>query len=182
MKKIQLKVVAVLLSTSVVFSSCLGSFTLFNSVSAWNQQVTGNKFINELIFIGLNIVPIYGIAGLADTLIFNSVEFWTGENPAATAAVQSIDTQNGKVTIEQTKDGYAVKGENGESMNLCFDEPTQTWSVVANGESHKILAVNGNGTADLYLQDGSTTTVELNAQGMLAARAAAQDTYFAYNN
>lgn len=181
MRKIQLKAVAILLSSSVVLSSCLGSFTLFNSVSDWNQQITGSKFVNELIFIGLNIVPVYGVASLADVLIFNSIEFWSGENPAATAEVKHFETENGKVTVEQTKDGYAVTAENGEAMNLCFDESTQTWSVEANGEIHKILAVNKNGTADLYLQDGTTSTVELNAQGMLAARAAAQDTYFAFN-
>jgi len=181
MKKFQLKAVALLVGSSFAFSSCLGSFTLFNSVSAWNQEVTGNKFINELIFIGLNIVPVYGIASLADVVIFNSIEFWTGENPAATAAVQNFETENGKVTVEQTTNGYAVKAENGESMNLCFDEPTQTWSVEANGEVHKILAVNNDGTADLYLQDGTTSNIELNAQGMMAARVATQNTYFAFN-
>lgn len=181
MKKIQLKVVAILLSSSIVFSSCLGSFTLFNSVSEWNQQLSGNKFINELIFIGLNIVPVYAIAGIADAIIFNSIEFWTGENPAVTADTKSFDTQNGTVTVEQTKNGYALKAENGESMNLCFDESTQTWSVEANGENHKILSVNTDGTADLYLQNGSIANIELNAQGMMAARVATQNTYFAFN-
>ena len=181
MKKVQLNVMAVLLSSTVLFSSCLGSFKLFNSVSSWNQQVTGSKFVNELIFIGLNIIPVYGVASIADVLIFNSIEFWSGKNPVADTSAQVFDTENGKVTVQQTEDGYAITSETGEAMNLCFNEATQTWSMEANGETHKILAINNDGTADLYLQDGTTTNVELNAQGMMAARAATQQIYFAFN-
>jgi hypothetical protein len=29
----------------------------------------------------LTIIPVYGIAYLGDIIIFNSIEFWGGENP-----------------------------------------------------------------------------------------------------
>ena len=69
-------------SGTILFSSCVGSFGLFNRISSWNQSV-GNKFVNELVFLALNIVPVYGVAYLADALVINSIEFWSGSNPMA---------------------------------------------------------------------------------------------------
>lgn len=62
-------------------SSCLGPNNAFNSLHHWNDSVTENKWGNELIFLGLNIIPVYGLAYLADIVIFNSIEFWGGTNP-----------------------------------------------------------------------------------------------------
>ena len=64
MKKNRLTLVAAFaLSGTILFSSCVGSFGLFNRISSWNQSV-GNKFVNELVFLALNIVPVYGVAYL----------------------------------------------------------------------------------------------------------------------
>ena len=71
-----------MLSGSVLFSSCIGSFGLWNSLKDWNQGVS-NKFVNELIFLAFHIVPVYEIAYLADALVLNSIEFWSGSNPTA---------------------------------------------------------------------------------------------------
>ena len=78
MKRGKLTLVAVVLSGSLLFSSCVGSFSLFNRLSSWNQSV-GNKFVNELVFLAFNIVPVYGVAYLADALVINSIEFWSIE-------------------------------------------------------------------------------------------------------
>ena len=59
MKKGKLTLVAAILSGSLLFSSCVGSFGLFNRLSSWNQGV-GTKFVNELVFLAFNIVPVYG--------------------------------------------------------------------------------------------------------------------------
>ena len=50
MKREKLTLVAVLLSGSLLFSSCVGSFGLFNRLSSWNQSI-GSKFVNELVFL-----------------------------------------------------------------------------------------------------------------------------------
>ena len=58
MKKNKFTFVAVFaLSGTMLFSSCVGSFGLFNRISSWNQSV-GNKFVNELVFLALNIFPV----------------------------------------------------------------------------------------------------------------------------
>lgn len=51
MKIRHLKVSAVLLAATLLTSSCVGSFSLFNKLAGWNKGATGNKFLNELIFI-----------------------------------------------------------------------------------------------------------------------------------
>lgn len=49
MKRNKMFLVAAVLSGSLLFSSCVGSFGLFNRLTTWNQSL-GNKFVNELVF------------------------------------------------------------------------------------------------------------------------------------
>lgn len=85
MKKGLTKVTAIVLlaATSVMMSGCYGSFSLVSRLHDWNGNVSKKKFVNELIFFGLCIIPAYEIACLGDALIFNSIEFWGGNNPIA---------------------------------------------------------------------------------------------------
>ena len=77
---------------ALVTSGCYGPFYLTRKVHQWNGEISDNKWIVEVAYLVALIVPIYEIAGLADAVIFNSVEFWTGENPMApTASAPSTD-------------------------------------------------------------------------------------------
>ena len=67
MKRNNMFLVAAVLSGSLLFSSCVGSFGLFNRLTTWNQSL-GNKFVNELVFLAFNIVPVYGVAYLSNQL------------------------------------------------------------------------------------------------------------------
>ena len=69
-----------LLASTLSLNSCIGSFSLTNSVLKWNKQV-GPKFINELVFFAFWILPVYEVTSLADLLVLNSIEFWSGSNP-----------------------------------------------------------------------------------------------------
>jgi hypothetical protein len=60
--------------------SCIGPNNAFNSVLTWNSKVSDSKILNELVFLGLNLIPVYPLSLFGDMLIFNSVEFWTGNN------------------------------------------------------------------------------------------------------
>ena len=62
-------------------TSCNGTFSAFNGLSDWNDDVTDQDWVNEIIFLGLIIVPVYQLALLGDVLIFNTVEYWSGDNP-----------------------------------------------------------------------------------------------------
>lgn len=103
----------------VASTGCIGSFQLTRKVYNWNKTVSPDKFVQELVFLGLNIVPVYSIATLADAVFANSVEFWTGTNPVASARTLRPDgtalvqhgetTAEGKtLTIEEVKDGETL--------------------------------------------------------------------------
>ena len=151
MKREKLTLVAVLLSGSLLFSSCVGSFGLFNRLSSWNQSI-GSKFVNELVFLAFNIVPVYGVSYLADALVINSIEFWSGSNPMANVG-----------------DVKKVKGENGNYMVKTLENG---YSITKEGETAELIKMNNDGTADLFLPNGEKMNVTLDAQGMMAARQA----------
>ncbi len=174
MKKNKLALTALLLSGALFLNSCVGSFSLFNRLSSWNRTVSDDKFVNELVFLSLTIIPVYLVAGVADALVLNSIEFWTGSNPLANAGeVKRVKGENGYYLVETLPNGYTITKE-GEStsMNLIYNQEENTWNLVTNGESTRLLRVNDNGTADLFLPDGKHMNVTLNDQGLMAARQA----------
>ncbi|MDH6356450.1 DUF3332 domain-containing protein [Parabacteroides sp. PF5-9] len=165
---------------SVLFSSCIGSFNLSNKLLSWNKNIDG-KFVNELVFLAFWIVPVYEIAMLADVLVLNSIEFWTGDNPVADAgSTQTINTENGIYTVETKTDGYHIQ-KNGEekSIDLVFDKSDKSWSVEADGESSKLLRFEDDDKVVMYLPDGGEMNVELSQAGVLAFRQAVQSAFYA---
>lgn len=176
MKKKSLTVlVATALASSVLFSSCIGSFGLFNKLLDWNRNID-NKFVNELVFLVFCIIPVYEISLIADILVLNTIEFWSGSNPVADAGtVKTIETKNGTYAIETKKDGYHIQKEGEEKgVDLVFNEADQTWSAEVNGESIKLLQFTGDDEVVMYLPDGKEMNVELNQAGVFAFRQVAE--------
>ena len=64
---------------SILLTGCTGPFVLTKKVHTW-QTSFDDKWVDEVAFLGCVILPVYGLATLGDGLIFNSVEFWTGDN------------------------------------------------------------------------------------------------------
>ena len=164
------KLAAVLLSMSLVLSSCIGSFGLTNKVKAWNEGL-GNKFVNELVFVCMHIVPVYPISIFADILVLNSIEFWTGSNPVASKVGETKIVKNSAgddVQITTTANGYEiVNGE--EQMQLVFDDAEKTWSAVYDEQSVELLKFVGDNSVEMYTLNGSVN-VSLDAEGMNVAR------------
>lgn len=174
MKKSRLTLVAAcVFSGTILFSSCVGSFALFNRVSSWNQSV-GNKFVNELVFIALHIIPVYPISYVADALVINSIEFWSGSNPMANVGdVKKVKGENGNYMVETLESGYSITKEGEKSsMELIYNKEANTWNIVAEGKTTELLKMNNDGTADMMLPNGEKMTVTLDARGMTAARQA----------
>src|SRR3989344_3852926 len=89
-----------LLSILVLFvfvtTGCTGSFNLTKKVYNWHHS-NPDKWLDEGGFLVCILLPIYGISTFADAIVFNSIEFWTGDNP-----VVSIETKT-----KQVKEGNA---------------------------------------------------------------------------
>ena len=171
---------ALVLSFSMLNTSCIGSFSLTNNVLNWNKSI-GNKFVNELVFIVFCGI-VYPITSIADALVINSIEFWSGSNPMASVGdVKKVKGENGNYLVETLENGYSITKE-GEtaSMELIYDKDLNTWNVVADGVSTELLQMNNDGTAQITLPNGEDMTVTLDAQGISAARQATMvNTYYA---
>jgi len=79
------RLVTLLLIGAVAFvlvaaPGCYGGFNLTRQVYTWNTNL-GSKWVDEIVFLGFVIIPVYGITIIGDGLIFNSIEFWGGGNP-----------------------------------------------------------------------------------------------------
>ena len=168
MKK-HFKLTAMLLTATILFSSCIGSFRLTNNIKDWNEGL-GDKFVNELVFIALHIVPVDEIAMFIDGVVLNSIEFWTGENVVAEPGETKIvkNSQGQDVQVTALENGYTIS--NGETaMNLLFDAENQVWSAEYNNQSTDLVKLNGDNTAQLFV-GGEVVDVTLDAQGINMAQ------------
>lgn len=173
MKKLKISVAAILIAgTSLVFTSCIGSFSLTNKVLSWNKHI-GPKFVNELVFVAFWILPVYEVTSLADLLVINSIEFWSGNNPI-TALTKVVDTDNGRYLISWDGSGYTVTHElSGDVVRLDFDQPTQTWSVEnKDGEAIPFMTFVDDNHVKMLTTDGNMMEVELSEQGLMAYESA----------
>ncbi|MDE5987935.1 MAG: DUF3332 domain-containing protein [Duncaniella sp.] len=171
MKKRYLPVaIAIALTGSMLSTSCIGSFALTNKLLSWNKQV-GNKFVNELVFFAFWVIPVYEVSCLADVLVLNSIEFWSGDNPVA-AGKKVIDGKDGRYIVECDGKGYTITSENDKSVvRLDFDKDDQTWSVaVPGGESYELMTFIDESHVAMPAPDGSRSIVELSDNGLMAYR------------
>ena len=175
-RRFNVVVATVVLSSSILFSSCIGSFSLFNKLLAWNQSIN-DKWINELVFIVIS--PAYVVAMMADSIVLNSIEFWTGENPVTDVKVQKIEGKNGFYTIETDKEGHKItKEETGETVYFHFNGAEKTWSIEANGVETPLMKVVDEQHAVMYLPNGSEMPVTLDKAGVLALQQAVMDNVY----
>ena len=152
---------ALLLSVTVLLSSCIGSFKLTNNIKDWNEGVS-SKWVNEVVFMALHIVPVYPIAIFVDAVVLNSVEFWTGSNlvmePGETKIVKNAEGEN--VEITALENGYNVsKGE--ASMNFVYDSNENGWSAEYDNQTTKLVKFVDENTAQLFLAGGEVMDIAL---------------------
>jgi hypothetical protein len=72
---------ALVLALGLASSSCLGPDNLYGSVKNWNAEISDKDWLNELVFLGFWVLPVYPITLLADVIIFNTIGYWTGDQP-----------------------------------------------------------------------------------------------------
>lgn len=179
MKKSFLSVALILtLSASMMMTSCIGSFSLTNKLLNWNKTIS-NKFVNELVFFALWFVPVYEVASLADLVVLNSIEFWSGENPVA-CGKRVIEGNDGRYLVECDGKGYTITSENdGSVVRLEFELDNRTWNVVSNGETYKLMTFIDDSHVEMMTPDGEMRQVELSQQGVWAYQQAVNESLVA---
>jgi len=138
---------AIILSTQ---TGCFGSFGLIKTLYQWNDSVSDNKFVKSIITWAMIIIPIYGIAGFLDFVIFNLIEFWSGSNPIAMKEGE-VETQMATIKgqdylITATKNQFKfdkITEEGAEEIALLrYNEEEKIWSYVKGEEVIELVQVN----------------------------------------
>ena len=168
-KKHLIVATVVALSASMMMQSCIGSFALFNKVKAWNDQV-GDKFVNEIVFVAMWILPVYELCFAADLFVLNSIEFWSGTNPAMAANdVKVIDGKDAQYLVARSEAGYTITNMSTKQVTrFNFNAKENSWSLENNGEEVKLFTYVDDTHVDVITRDGSYTRVELSQAGVLA--------------
>jgi hypothetical protein len=148
------------LATTAVLgtSACFGSFNLTRKLYGFNKDVSKDKFVRELVFLGLNLVPIYGVAGLIDAVVANTVEFWTGQNPVTMGSTIKVDSTTVVKRVGIVKNGERImtlstfksnKLVATTKMTLEPGASYMTFETVLAGEPAEIhvVALNSDGNA-----------------------------------
>jgi hypothetical protein len=126
------KLIIILIIGCICFSAgCTGSFKLTRALHQW-QTSFDSQWVDEAVFLGCVIIPVYEVAMLGDGFIFNVVEFWTGNNPMGSArlegegkGVEMVLKEDGSIlvsdgrrafTLERTAVGVVAKDPAGNVL------------------------------------------------------------------
>lgn len=116
-------------------TGCIGNFGLVGEVRKFNLEQTQDRWGREILFVILYVIPIYPLAGAADLLVFNAIEFWTGKNPINGS--QSTTPLSYRRSFE-TEEGAVV------TMTLREDGSIDVVALGAAGDRHFVNLVRTN--------------------------------------
>lgn len=115
-------------------TGCFGGFQLTRKVYQFNREVSPDKWIRELVFLALAIFPVYGAATFLDAVIFNSIEFWTGNNPilAKNGASRKITTADGTAVLTRKSENaldLRIEANDGRTSHLVLQREGDGFSA-----------------------------------------------------
>lgn len=153
--------------------SCVGGgngFVVTKKLYNWNSRL-GNKWVNEIVFLIMVIIPVYGIAVLVDGIILNSVDFWTGSNPLAMkpGEVETKYITEGdksyKVEVSLNRMHFQqITGPNmGEEAELVYNPETKTWLLGNGKELKKAVQMMDGNEVKVFKKDGNTVIMSKDA-------------------
>lgn len=108
-----------LLGAATMGTGCWGSFSLTGKVYDWNGGF-GSKWASWAVFLVFIIIPVYGTLLFLDAIIFNTIEFFSGNNPIK----RSADLGNGQRMVfnpvEDDPDAVDVEHYDGDKVVRAF--------------------------------------------------------------
>ena len=162
------KFVALFLVLALFTTGCTGSFNLTRKVYNFHRSQS-DKWSDELCFLLVVLVPVYSIATFADAILFNSIEFWTGDNPVTMSAAQGPQTrivQNGK---EKMIMAYDPKTDQVTLTSL--NDPKKMQTIVFERTDTKVVAKDQNGGVLYSSAKGENGDITVyNGQGKLVKK------------
>jgi hypothetical protein len=124
-------------------TGCYGSFALTKKLHTWNGQVS-NKWVNTLIFWAFIIIPVYEVCTLADGIVINVIEFWSGKNIVGGGTAAAPATRG-------LADGSLEVTHEGKSYTLV-PASADRFYLVAGGTAVGSGRVSPQGDLTIYVQ------------------------------
>jgi hypothetical protein len=146
-------------------TACYGPFNLTRNIYHWNSNIKGGKEVNEkwmkeIVFFGMIIIPVYMFSALLDAFIFNSIQFWSGDNPIKASDLgddgQTKVAQVGDLTMRwtSTSEGATVTYERNGIIE-------RRATIVSSATGYRLVNENGNTLAEVeYGADGTLTVLD----------------------
>ncbi|MBN1187395.1 MAG: DUF3332 domain-containing protein [Bacteroidales bacterium] len=164
MKKILLSlflIIALMLQTG-----CFGSFALTRKVYEFNEDID-DQFAQEAVFLAMCIIPIYEFAALFDALLFNTIEFWSGDNPISMKEGEAnenlVVTPETTYKILTTKNNIFIQDINDTNiqMDIRYNPATKVWSVLNNDQKTNIMKMINSREVEILLPGNETKRIDL---------------------
>ncbi|WHZ26671.1 MAG: hypothetical protein OJF51_001466 [Nitrospira sp.] len=161
----RLLIAVVLMCFVTVSTACYGPFNLTKNVYHWNSNVKGSgevnsKWMREIVFFGMFIIPVYEFSLLLDTFIFNSIHFWTGDSPIKASELDG-DGEAKIITVGETTVRWTALRD-GATVTYEHDGVVERRAViVAGGTGYRLIDENGSLLSEAeYGTDGSVRLLD----------------------
>ncbi len=140
--------VFVLVCFLTVTSACYGPFNLTRNVYHWNSEVKGSsevneKWMKEIVFFGMLIIPVYMLSALADAFIFNAMQFWTGNNPIKLTRGPDGHIQEVQLGDQTISVFWAEDRRSAELTYQREGQTVKTARILEDGNGYRLIEAGG---------------------------------------
>ena len=170
-KQFLIRVVAgvALMCFMTVSTACYGPFNLTKNVYHWNSGIKGSgevndKWMKEFVFFGMIVVPVYMFSALLDAFIFNSIQFWSGDNPVKASELES----DGLPKVARFGDVIARWSPTSEGTAVTYERNgivERRATIVQSATGYRLVDEAGTTLAEAkYAADGTVTVLDRDCQ------------------
>ena len=159
----------VLVSFMGISTACYGPFNLTKNVYRWNSGIKGSgevneKWMKEFVFFGMIIIPVYMFSALLDAFIFNSIQFWSGDNPMKASELGD----DGQTKMAQVGDLTMRWAATSEGATVTYERHgivERRATIVSSATGYRLLDEKGMTLAEAeYAADGTLTVLDQDCQ------------------
>ena len=159
----------VLMCFMTMSTACYGPFNLTKNVYHWNSGIKGSgevndKWMKEFVFFGMIVVPVYMFSALLDAFIFNSIQFWSGDNP-----VKASDLDNdGQTKVARLGEATVRWTPTNEGATVTYERHgiiERRATIVPSAIGYRLVDEAGSTLAEAeYAPDGTITLLDHDCQ------------------
>jgi Domain of unknown function (DUF3332) len=170
-KTLRKRIVAAIVVGSflTVTTACYGPFNLTKNVYHWNSNIKGSsevneKWMKEFVFFGMIIIPVYMFSALLDAFIFNSIQFWSGNNPVKANEAGS----DGATRVVRLGGLTVTMAENDRGTTVTYERNgivERRATIETNATGYRLIDDTGALLAEAEMgQNGSVTLLDHDCQ------------------